>query len=149
MRSSRQSCTLVTVILSMMSRITSAISTFQARTVVLDYLVKSIRVDVLGGKPHTALLLRTHLPMPKIVEKSGNLSLELLQKECVITLQMRDLAYPIPSLFLVNDDRIKLVVGAKHELGKELYFLTVLALSLHLVGLGCGQVLQTLRILTT
>ena len=121
---------------------------FQTRAVVPDYLIKSLRMDVFRRKPHTALLLRTHLPMPEIEEKCGNLSLELLQKESVITLQVRDLAHPISSLFLVNNDWVQLVVGAKHELGKELYFLTILALSLHLVGLGCGQVLQTLRILT-
>lgn len=84
----------------------------KTRTVVLDDPVKGIGVDVLRREPHAALLCGGHRSLLEVEEKRGYLCLELFEEEGIIALQTGDLANPVACLFLIDDDRIELVVGA-------------------------------------
>ena len=68
------------------------------------------------------------------MEKGGYLRFQLLQKVGVIGLQAVYFAHPIACLPCIYDYRQILVIGAKHELGKERNLVTVFAFGFHFIG---------------
>ena len=80
------------------------------------------------------------------IEKGRNLGFQLLQKVGIITFKTFYLPYPISGFSHVYDDREQLVIGAQHELGKEGDFVSVFALSFHLIGKRCAEIFQSFTV---
>ena len=68
-----------------------------------------------------------------MVQKCRYLILQFLKKRGVVFSQPTNLSYPIACLLWLNVNREILIVGTQYEFGKELHFIAVFALCLHLV----------------
>ena len=106
-------------------------------------------MDELRIEPHAAFFGRCQTsPMPQMKQKLRNLFFDVTKEVRIIILQWLNLTHPITDFLWINDDRKGLIVGAKHELGKELHFRPVFTFRLHFVSTCSTQILQSLGILT-
>lgn len=81
------------------------------------------------------------------MEKCRYLIADFLQKRGVVGSELRNFPYPVAGLAGVDDYGQILVVGAKHELGKETHLLAVAPFGFHLVVARCTEILQTFGVL--
>lgn len=109
--------------------------------------VQSLCLNQSWIEPHAPFLEGGESAMLQIIEKGRYLLFKFQQEISIITFKRTDFTYPITVFARVNNDRVEFVVGTENELGKEIDFLSVLTLCLHLVGLSRAEILQAFRIL--